>query len=206
MIDVGSPVTDINGSGQDVQPTVSPSKRRRLENLVQGLASSTTERVSVREMESDPNLRPGDVMGFHHDIFNTDGDRKELIDYCEKMLEECKNPTHQDHPTGTELVSISRDETTPTDPAEDRWNNFEDMDSDPYRNAFDIHDAFEDQQLKYAYYFDGERFVSIQVIMDVNTGECQLVLPIDHPHHLGVPEEVPIFETKRVPVENFKQR
>ena len=67
-----------------------------------------------------------------------------------------------------------------------------------------ISTTLEIPRLKSAYYFDGQRFVAIQVVMD--SGKCQLVLPIDHPHHLGVPEEVPVFETKTVSAEEFIKR
>ncbi len=123
-----------------------------------------------------------------------------------------KNPTQEERSTATGLASTVKTDETPagsTDPiTADEWtDDFDDFNPDSYRNAFiDLHDdsALGDQQLKSAYYYDGEKFVSIQVIIDSNSGECQLILPMDHPHYLGVPEEVPIFETKSVSVEELK--
>ncbi len=68
------------------QPNVSPAKRRRLENLVQDLAASSATTVKSNEDECD--FKPGDVTDFNHDIFDTDGDRQNLIDVCERMLED----------------------------------------------------------------------------------------------------------------------
>ena len=103
----------------------------------------------------------------------------------------------------TEFPSF-RKETTTREEYESDWEDSHYDASRSFNGA--LRHAMEDQQLKSAYYFDGTRFVAIQVIMDVNSGECQLILPMDHPHHLGVPEEVPVFETRSVAIEELTHR
>lgn len=69
------------------------TKRRRLElsadeKFPRGNHSTenSTTKTNVKEVDYDEQL--GFLEGHDFDVFNIDGDRQELMDYCEKMLEE----------------------------------------------------------------------------------------------------------------------
>ena len=70
-LELGLP-TATDGQGESLMRNPSPRK------------NSTT--FNVKEVDYDEQL--GFLEGHDFDIFNTDDDRQELMDYCERMLEE----------------------------------------------------------------------------------------------------------------------